>query len=118
MSFNSSSGKVHFPFLERKLGPNKPLKLDLAFRNFTVELNQFETDVTLNYIVDVNLSIESSEAILLSDSYELTTSLNLAIKDGKAYFKLIENILNFEGDTKLPIVNYIGLTEADCRELR
>ena len=119
VGFNSTSESVHFPFLERKLGPNKPLELDIAFRNFTVGFNFLETDIIMSYTVDVNLAVQPSEGILLSDSFELITRLNLATEDGYAYLTVIENKLSSEGESrKLPILNDIGLTEIDYHELR
>lgn len=60
--FNTTSGAVHFPILEEKLGPNKPLHIDLAFSNFSVGLGHGDADITMNYTAKFNMSAYLSDA--------------------------------------------------------
>ena len=130
--FDTTSGAVHFPILEEKLGPDMPLHIDLAFSNFSVGLGHDNADISMNYTAQFNLSVypEVNEAnnssepqlfadtpeLVLQDEIQLTTSAKVAMDDDILYVQISENKLNPDGAysrNSEPINDQIGLDESE-----
>jgi hypothetical protein len=58
LNFNTSSLSPHLPLFEKKLGKNKPLKVDLNFRDFKVQFGKMGTDVIMQYTMGFAVALD------------------------------------------------------------
>lgn len=94
--FDTSSLQEHFPVLEHKIGPNKPLEIELTFKDITVEFAKANSDIQMNMTLGFNVSYYEGEGDLkvlrhaIYDENPVTTTLNAFIDQDFFYFALLE----------------------------
>lgn len=52
--FDTTSFAQHMPIFEKKLGENKPLKMNIHFSHIRTYFGKFDTDVVFDYLANVS----------------------------------------------------------------
>ena len=59
LNFNTTSLAEHLPIFEKKVGKNKPMKLDLSFKDIKVLIGQYDTNLIFTYNMQICFKLDS-----------------------------------------------------------
>lgn len=100
--FTSSSLKNHIPLFENKIGADKPLRIDLSFRDFWLDfwhgdLDDF-TDIGVTYTMEMQVSADDIgyEGVIFRDEYRLYSTVNVQVDGDRLYLYMFDNMLDFD----------------------
>lgn len=120
LNFNTSSLSPHLPLFQKKLGDNKPLKVDLNMRDFKVQFGKMGTDVIMQYTLGVAVALDQANSeTLFYDEFKMLSTANVRAADDIVYIALQTNKLDIDADkghqTK-PMMDKMNITTAEYRE--
>jgi|DEB0MinimDraft_12_1074336.scaffolds.fasta_scaffold27857_1 hypothetical protein len=118
--FDSSSLGSHIKIFEEKLGKNRPMHVDVSFKDIKVTFGQYEVDMIVDYTLCMSWRTEllgSKE--LLYDELIMQSSANIRAESEILHIDLIEHKLNLDargGNRDMPKRNSMDLTTNEYRE--
>jgi len=120
LKFDTTSFAKHIPIFKEKLGPNKPLKINISYKDVKVLFGQFDTDIILDYTMCLSFSLDTMGAKeLLYDEVKMISSMNMKAKDDILFITLLNHKLNVNnkfGQKNVPMRNSMKLTSNEYRE--
>jgi hypothetical protein len=118
--FDTTSLSKHVKIFEEKLGPNKPLKVDVEFKDIKVTFGQYEVDMVVDYTLCMKWRLDllgSKE--LLYDELMMQSSANIRAESEILHIDLIEHKLRLDargGNRDMPKRNSMDMTQNEYRE--
>jgi len=114
IKFDSSAFAKHIPIFKEKLGPGKPLRSKISFKNVNVLFGQYDSDIIIDYTTCLSFYLDglgSNE--LIYDEIKMVTSLNMKAENDVLFIDLLSNKLNINskfGQKVSPMRNSMKLT--------
>ena len=97
LDFNTTSLAEHLPIFEKKAGKNKPMKLDLTFKDVDILIGQYYTNLIMTFNMGICFKLDGhNNKCLIRDTLPMVTSMNLEADDDI----LMINILNLKLDVR------------------
>jgi len=126
LKFNTSSLGYHFPILEEKLGPNRPLYSHVFFKDIDILFGSFDTDVIISYTACYKLQLIHGDSDLVFDGQEviydevrMVTSAKAYAENDKIFITLLKHKMIIDsqyGQSTQPLRNGMNLTENEYRD--
>lgn len=123
--FTTSSLSNHLPLFENKMGKNKPLKMDLGFRDFGLDFWHEDVDgfvdIAVTYTMDMEVSADDIgfEGVVFRDEFRMYSTMNAQVDRDRVYLYMFENELDLDpeyGQFTAPREDMLGTTESEYRE--
>jgi hypothetical protein len=68
------------PIFQTKLGPKKPMKIKISFKDLYAQIGQFGVDTTIEYTMCIAFLMDSAkETEVMYDELKMVTSFNMQI---------------------------------------
>lgn len=119
-SFNSTSLASHIKIFEDKIGKNKPMKVDINFKDIQVRFGQNEVDMTLDYTIMMKWRMDLLGAHeLLYDEIVMQTSSNIRAENDILHVDILEHKINLDskgGNRMAPKRNSMNMTVNEYQE--
>jgi len=108
------------PIFERKLGKNKPLKMNISFSHIQAFFGKFDTDVVLDYVMNIAFSVDKvgGEEIIF-DQIRMITSANIKTDNDLMFIDILNHKLDVKVNQdrkKKPVRNSMDMTTIEYRE--
>ena len=80
------------------LGPNKPLHVNLTFRDFRIAFGKMDANILLNYTMGMHVAVDGigHEGVVFIDEFPILTTANVILDDDVAYISMLEHRLNID----------------------
>uniref|UniRef100_A0A7S3CT16 Uncharacterized protein n=1 Tax=Strombidium rassoulzadegani TaxID=1082188 RepID=A0A7S3CT16_9SPIT len=120
VDFDTSYFADFFPIFEKRLGPNKPFKIELDFKNINVLLGQYDTDLIFEYTLGIKFKLDALGAKeLLYDEFRMITSMDMEAENESLFIKLLVNKIDTDAKyaaKEMPLRNSIDMSVSEYRE--
>lgn len=114
---DTSNFGAQFGAIKRKYGvKTQPMRIEIGFKDFDVQIGQFDTDLTTTFVVKIGVFIEGGPE-LVYDEFKMVISTNVNTTQDIVYPKFINfKILHDINGRNAPLRNSLGMTPAEYRE--
>lgn len=120
LKFDTSAFAKHIPIFEEKLGPNKPLRSKISFKNVNVIFGQYDSDIIIDYTTCLSYSLDTlGSSEIFYDEINMVTSMNMKAENDVLFIDLLSHKLNINnkfGQKTSPMRNSMKLTSNEYRE--
>lgn len=126
LTFTTSSIAANLPIFEQKIGYDKPMLLELGFKDPSVMFGQFDTDLIFEYTLKMKYKLDIPDEMsygqnteLLYDEVRMISTMNIEADDDILYVDLLSHKLDMNsqyGFSSQPVRNSMSLTENEYRE--
>lgn len=115
---------MHLPLFYEKIGPNKPLKIDVHVKDVKVSFGRYNTDVTLDYTLCVDFREVDPNAVkggkrLLYDEIKMLSSANIKVENDVMDLFIDSHKINFDrryGASLKPKDDKMGMSDYEYRK--
>jgi hypothetical protein len=123
-TFDSLTLSHDMPILHEKLKSNKPLKMELSFKNMKVMFGENDNNVALDYIATISLTSDSAPGTLgainiLYDEIPMFVSMNMKTQKDDMLLYFTELRLDMDskyGMRAAPLKNWINFSESEYHQ--
>jgi hypothetical protein len=121
LEFDSTSLAHQLPIFESKIGKNKPLKMDLSFKDVEVLIGQYDSHLIFTYNMGICFKLDGvhNAKCLIKDTIPMVTALNMEADDDILMIKILNLNYDFKDKSyikKLPQQNTMKMTKEDYKE--
>lgn len=121
LEFDSTSLAEHLPIFESKIGKNKPMKMDLSFKDVEVLIGQYDSHLIFTYNVGICFKLDGfhNAKCLIADTIPMVTTLNMEADDDILMIKILKLNLDFKDKSyikSMPQKNTMKMTKEDYKE--
>jgi len=123
--FTTSTLANHIPLFENKMGADKPLKMNLSFRDFWLDFWHEDADgfvdIAVTYTMEMAIAADDIgyEGVVFRDEFRLYSTMNAQVDRDKVYLYMFENELDVDpqyGQYSGAREDMLETTEAEYRE--
>lgn len=120
IKFDTTNFAVHIPLFKEKVGPGKPLTMDIYLRDIKILFGEFDSDVQMEYKMHISFALDlPNSKELLYDEIKMVTNANVTSNNDILFISILEHRIHMDPKEKtrsLPIRNSMEMTTNEYRE--